>query len=283
MANICLVVIALSAVLAVTGCSKSEGHPTPETIVATASPSAGPTDVKQAAPRAPALVVAIEGNSPPFNVMNAGGVLVGFDVDVATAVAKRLGRPIRIEPTPMEHAPRVLKGRERDLIVSALSVVNDADVRLKDIDLSNVYYESTQVVVVRGGDKEVDLKKMTQRIAVTVASPADSAISALLGQRDSRIARYASPVLALQDLEAGAVGAAVLERGTVLNYLISSPKTELQLARDPSFAPPPERYHMAVRKGDQHLLGQVNQALHDIKSDGTYDAIYARYFGPSTK
>lgn len=248
-------------------------------LLQSAPPSAGASGAK--ASNAP-LIVGIEGSSAPFNVVTPRGALVGFDVDVATAVAKRLDRPLRIEVTPLEHAPRVLASGERDLIVSALSVVSDADRRLKDIDLSHAYYESIQVVVVKGRvTGPVDVRTMP-RIAVAVATPADQAVTALLGADDRRIARYSSTALALQDLEQGAVAAVVAERGTVLNHLISSPSSSLSIVQDTVLAPPPERYYIAVRKGNQQLLGQVNKALADMRGDGTYDAIYSRYFGPAT-
>lgn len=244
-------------------------------------PGAGASGAKASSASAP-LIVGIEGSSAPFNAVTPRGALVGFDVDVATAVAKRLDRPLRLEVTPVEHAPRVLASGERDLIVSALSVVSDADRRLKDIDLSHAYYESIQVVVVKGRvTGPVDVRKMP-RIAVAVATPADQAVTALLGADDRRIARYSSTALALQDLELGAVAAVIAERGTVLNHLISSPSSSLSIVQDTVLAPPPERYYIAVRKGNQQLLGQVNKALADMRGDGTYDAIYSRYFGPAT-
>lgn len=260
---------------------ETAGREAARDLLLSAPPGAGASGGKSTSSNPP-LIVGIEGSSAPFSAVTPRGALVGFDVDMATALAKRLDRPLRAEVTPLEHAPRVLASGERDLIVSALSVVSDADRRLKDIDLSHAYYESIQVVVVKGRSTgSVDLRKLS-RIAVAVATPADQAVTALLGADDSRVARYSSTALALQDLEHGAVAAVVAERGTVLNHLISSPSSTLVIVQDSALAPPPERYYIAVRKGNQQLLGQVNKALADMRGDGTYEAIYSRYFGPAT-
>ncbi|HPG81386.1 MAG TPA: transporter substrate-binding domain-containing protein, partial [Piscinibacter sp.] len=46
---------------------------------------------------------------------------------------------------------------------------------------------------------------------------------------------------------------------------------------DKAFAP--EQYGFAVKKGNTELLEKLNKGLADIKADGSYDQIYAKYFG----
>jgi polar amino acid transport system substrate-binding protein len=45
----------------------------------------------------------------------------------------------------------------------------------------------------------------------------------------------------------------------------------------------PEQYGFAVKKGNAELLGKMNEGIAAIKADGSYDAIYKKYFGPPTK
>jgi polar amino acid transport system substrate-binding protein len=63
----------------------------------------------------------------------------------------------------------------------------------------------------------------------------------------------------------------------VINYVTNNPRANFKAVTDPAFQP--EQYGIAVRKGNAELLGKLNKGLADIKADGTYDQIYAKYFG----
>lgn len=275
------------ASLALVGCDEASSRPKPTaSIVADQQRELVPDAVVASAPpgsgtnaNAKVLVVGVDGSNAPFASITDRNLLVGFDVDVANEIARRLRRPIKIETIVADSAPRSLAAGERDLVIMSLGIVTDADPRLKDIDLSHVYYESTQVVVVKGAARAVDLRAVG-RVGVARATPADAAVSDLLGRGSSQVARYSSVGLALRDLEADALGAVVAERGMVRNYMISVPGSKLAVLPEAGIAAPTERYYIAARKGGQQLLAQVNTALDDIRADGTYDALYARYFGP---
>jgi polar amino acid transport system substrate-binding protein len=63
----------------------------------------------------------------------------------------------------------------------------------------------------------------------------------------------------------------------VINYVANNTTAKFRTVNDAAFAP--ERYGIAVKKGNAELLGKINKALADIKADGTYDRIFAQYFG----
>jgi len=280
----------LLAMLALTGCDEAASRPTPPTSIASVqerervpTPAESFTRAGSAANAdAKVLLVGVDGSNAPFASVTSRGLPTGFDVDLANEIAKRLGRPIRIDTTAPESAPRSLVAGERDLVIMSLGIVSDTDSRLKDIDLSHVYYESTQVVVVKASTGAVDLRAV-KRVGVTRATLADVAVSELLGSGSSRIARYSSVGLALRDLEEDSLSAVVAERGMVRNYMISMPGSKLAVVSGNVLTAPAERYYIAARKGGQQLLGQVNAALDGIRADGTYDALYARYFGPPSQ
>lgn len=280
---------ALLAMTTLSGCDEASSRQTVLAPLPTDPPRAGVAAETVASLTPPnnsvdavakVLVVGVDGSNAPFASVTDRNQVVGFDVDVANEIAKRLRRPLKIETIVADSAPRSLVAGDRDLIIMSLGIVTDADPRLKDIDLSHVYYETTQVVVVKGAARPIDLRAVS-RVGVARATPADNAVSDLLGRGSSSVARYSSVGLALRDLEADALGAVVAERGMVRNYMISMPGSKLAIVPDVVLAAPAERYYIAARKGGQQLLGQVNAALDDIRADGTYDALYARYFGPA--
>jgi polar amino acid transport system substrate-binding protein len=73
------------------------------------------------------------------------------------------------------------------------------------------------------------------------------------------------------------VDAVVADNGVVVNYVTNNQGAKFKMVNDAAFAP--EQYGIAVRKGNAELLAKVNGALAALKADGSYDALYARYFG----
>ena len=67
------------------------------------------------------------------------------------------------------------------------------------------------------------------------------------------------------------------DNGVVINYVTNNPGGKFKSIADKEFVP--EQYGIAVKKGNAELLAKINKGLADIKADGTYAAIYTKYFG----
>ncbi len=120
-----------------------------------------------------------------------------------------------------------------------------------------------------------DLKKL--KVGVQTGTTGDEVVTKLQGKNSTNIKRFESTPLALKELEAGGVDAVVADNGVVVNYVTNNPGAKFKTVSDKSFAP--EQYGFAVKKGNTELLEKLNKGLADIKADGTYDQIYAKYFG----
>ena len=68
------------------------------------------------------------------------------------------------------------------------------------------------------------------------------------------------------------------DNGVVVHHIANNPGGKFKTVSDKAFVP--EQYGIVVKKGNAELLGKIDQGLAAIKSDGTYDRIYAQYFGP---
>ena len=83
--------------------------------------------------------------------------------------------------------------------------------------------------------------------------------------------------LALKELLAGGVDVSVGDNGVVQNFVTNNPDAKLRTIVDPTFEK--EYYGFAVKKGrSDDLVKKINTGLAGIKSDGTYDKIYAKWF-----
>lgn len=243
---------------------------------APAAPAASAAVASAPAP-APAkvYVVGTDAAYAPFESQNEKGEIVGFDIDVVTAIAKKAGIEVKFVNTPWEGIFKTLDQGDRDFLVSAVTITDE---RKQSMDFSNPYFDAQQLIAVKTTSKISkfdDLKKL--KVGVQTGTTGDEVVTKLQGKNSTNIKRFESTPLALKELEAGGVDAVVADNGVVINYVTNNAGSKFKTVADKAFAP--EQYGLPVKKGNADLLGKLNKGLADIKADGTYDQIYAKYFG----
>jgi polar amino acid transport system substrate-binding protein len=228
-----------------------------------------------AAPPAKLLVAGTDAAYAPFESQNEKGEIVGFDIDLVTAVAHKAGMDVKFVNTPWEGIFNALQQGDRDVLASAITITDE---RKQSMDFTDPYFDAHQLIAVRQNSKVSkfeDLRKL--KVGVQTGTTGDEAVTRLQGKNSTHIKRFESTPLALKELDAGGVDAVVADNGVVINYVANNPGARFKAVKDAAF--PPEHYGIAVRKGNAELLAQLNKGLADIKADGTYDRIYAKYFG----
>lgn len=227
------------------------------------------------APAARAYVVGTDAAYAPFESQNEKGEIVGFDIDVVKAVAQKAGIEVKFVNTPWEGIFNSLNQGDRDLLVSAITITPE---RKQTMDFSTPYFDAQQLIAVKKDSKIADfshLKKL--KVGVQNGTTGDEVVTKLQGKASPNIKRFESTPLALKELEAGGVDAVVADNGVVVHYVTNNPDAKFKTISDASFAA--EQYGLAVKKGNTDLLEKLNKGLADIKTDGTYNKIYAQYFG----
>lgn len=242
-----------------------------------ASAPAPAASVAAAPPPPPAkvYVVGTDAAYAPFESQNEKGEIVGLTVDVVTAVAAKAGIEVKFVNTPWEGIFNALAQGDRDMLASSITITDE---RKQTMDFTNPYFDAYQLIAVKATSKVAkfdDLKKL--KVGVQTGTTGDEAVTKLLGKNSTNIKRFESTPLALKELEAGGVDAVVADNGVVVNYVTNNPDAKFKTVSDKAFAP--EQYGFAVKKGNTELLEKLNKGLADIKADGTYDKIYAKYFG----
>jgi len=253
-----------AAGLLLAACGKKEAPPAP--AAATPAPAAAPAKV---------VVVGTDAAYAPFESQNEKGEIVGLTIDVVNAVAKKAGVEVKFVNTPWEGIFNALGQGDRDMIASSVTITDE---RKQTMDFTDPYFDAVQLIAVKEGSKIAkfdDLKKA--KVGVQTGTTGDEAVTKLLGKTSTSIKRFESTPLALKELEAGGVDAVVADNGVVINYVANNPGAKFKTVSDKAFAP--EQYGFAVKKGNAELLGKLNKGLAEIKADGTYNTIYAKYFG----
>ncbi len=252
--------------LMLAACGKQE----PPATAATPAPAA-----TAPAPAAKVYVVGTDAAYAPFESQNEKGEIVGFDIEVVKAVAQKAGIEVKFLNTPWEGIFNSVAQGDRDLLVSAITITPE---RKQTLDFSAPYFDAQQLIAVKKDSKIAkftDLKKL--KVGVQNGTTGDEVTAKLQGKDSANIKRFESTPLALKELEGGGVDAVVADNGVVVHYVNNNPDSKFKTISDTSFAS--EQYGIAVKKGNAELLEKINKGLADIKADGTYKQIYAKYFG----
>jgi polar amino acid transport system substrate-binding protein len=255
----------LAAGLLLGACGKKDTPPAPAAAPVASAP----------APVAKAVVVGTDAAYAPFESQNEKGEIVGLTIDVVSAIAKKQGFEVKFVNTPWEGIFNALQQGDRDMLASSITITDE---RKQTMDFTDPYFDAHQLIAVKESSKVAkfdDLKKL--KVGVQTGTTGDEAVTKLLGKASTAIKRFESTPLALKELEAGGVDAVVADNGVVVNYVTNNPNAKFKTVNDKAFVP--EQYGFAVKKGNAELLGKLNKGLGEIKADGTYAQIYAKYFG----
>ena len=217
------------------------------------------------------LVMGTNAEFPPFETRGGanGSEVVGFDVEVARAIAAKAGLPLKIEDMKFDSLLPALSAGKVDLVLAGMTITDE---RYRNVDFSAPYYKATQVVLILAGSPipqtKEDLKGM--KIAVQLGTTGDGAAVEIAGQDNVR--QFTSAMDAVVELMNGKVECVVIDEQPAIQFAKKNP--ELMLVR-PQFDD--EFYGVAVKKGNAELLAKVNEALAEIAADGRYDQFVDRW------
>ena len=254
------------ATVALAACGKKEPPPPPAPAAVASAPAPAPAKV---------YVVGTDAAYAPFESQNEKAEIVGFDIEVVQAVAKKAGLEVKFVNTPWEGIFNALGQGDRDMVLSAVTITAE---RKQTMDFSDPYFDAQQLIAVKANSKVAkfaDLKKL--KVGVQTGTTGDEAVAKLQGKTSANIKRFESTPLALKELESGGVDAVVADNGVVIHYVANNPGGKFKTVADKEFVP--EQYGIALKKGNAELLAKINKGLADIKADGSYDAIFVKYFG----
>ena len=219
------------------------------------------------------LKVGAEMTFPPFEFQEEGSKeYVGFDMDLARAIGKQMGYELQIENVGFDGLIPALEAGNIDIIVSGMSITEE---RAKKVSFSKPYYKSGLSIVVKADNgniksfKDLEGKNIAVQIGTTGAEEAKKI-------KDAKVREYNSNSEAYMELKAGGVDAVVNDLPVNEYYLAKSGDKNAKLLGDIMNA---EDYGMAMTKKNTELVAKVNTALDELKKNGEYDKIHAKWFG----
>lgn len=221
------------------------------------------------------LVLGLDDAFPPMGFQDENQEIVGFDIDVAKEVAKRMGVELVIQPISWEAKELELSTKNIDCIWNGMTYNKD---RAKAMTLSMPYMKNTQVAVVLADSDVNTLADLAGKVvAIQNGSTASDAIDDNKEFKDSlkELIKVEDNVQALLDLKVSGSDAVVMDEVVARYYTEKEPGTYKIL--DETLAD--EEYVIGFRKGEESLCKEVEKYLKEMKEDGTLAKISNTWFG----
>jgi len=216
------------------------------------------------------LIVGTEPGFAPYEYME-GDKVVGIDMDIAQAIADAMGRELEIKTMDFDGALLAVQQGKVDFVAAGVSVDED---RLKAMDFSNDYVNSTEVVVTNKENAKVtsvdDLNDNI--IGVQQGNIADIYVSNPDNVAAKEVKRYKKFSQASEDLKNGKIDCIVMDLYPA-EELVAANK-DLVILDGVLFE---DKYAIAVKKGNKELLDQINAVISQLIADGKIEEFTANH------
>lgn len=212
------------------------------------------------------LVIGSDTSYPPFEYVT-NGETIGFDVDIIKEIATRLGKNIEIKPISWDPEFKELADGKIDMIISAVSLSGNQAV----VDYSNSYYTLEYLMITLNGSETKTRDSLQQQNIGVLETGKDNISSQYL--QNYKINTYQDimeMLQALRDKEIEAIlvpipiGVTLIRDNKDIYSVIDKTTTD-------------KNFVMVFNKGSI-LKDKINEAIDEIKKDGTYQEIYDKWF-----
>ena len=213
------------------------------------------------------LVMATNAEFEPWEYYE-GSEIVGIDVEIAQAIADKLGMELEVEDMAFDSIIPAVTSGKADFGAAGMTV---DETRKKSVDFTDTYANASQVIIVKE-DSEItgSADLADKKIGVQLGTTGDLLSSELAG--DENVERYNKGFEAVQALLQGKIDAVVIDSAPAKVFVEQS--EGLKVCEE---AMSQEEYAIAVKKGNTEMLDKINGALKELKEDGTIDEIINKY------
>lgn len=226
------------------------------------------SDSNKSSCKAGTLTMGTNASFPPYEYVDDNGKIVGIDAEIAQAIADKLGMKLEIKDMEFESLVPAVKAKSIDLALAGMTVTDE---RKQSVNFSDSYSTGVQVVIVKENSeiKTVDDLK-GKKIGVQAGTTSDTYCSEDFGEEN--VKQFSNGSLAVAALANGQVDCVVIDNEPAKNYVAANSGLKIL---DTEYVT--EDYAIAISKDNDELLKKVNNALKELKEDGTVDKIVGKY------
>jgi polar amino acid transport system substrate-binding protein len=220
------------------------------------------------------LVIGIDDKFAPMGFRDENNEIVGFDIDYAKAAGEKMDKEVVFQPIDWSTKESELNSGRIDLIWNGYTITDE---RKEKVLFTKPYLKNAQVIVTKADSTISKMEDLSGKVVgVQSLSSASDALNANeIVSEIKTVTEFKDNVLALSDLKIGRIDAVVIDQ-IVADYYMTKEKDTFKLLDD-SLAP--EEYGIGVKKGNEELLTELQNALDELNEDGTATKISEKWFG----
>ena len=205
---------------------------------------------------------------PPYEMTTDSGDFEGIDIEVAGAIAEKLGLELQVDDMDFDAALLAAQSGKSDIVMAGVTVTDE---RQKVMDFSDTYAEGIQSIIVPEDSDIASADDLTGK-AIGTQRGTTGYIYCTDDFGEDNVIAYDDGLTAVQALNNGQVDAVVIDNAPAQEFVAANPGLKIL---DTAYAQ--EDYAIGVAKGNTQLLDAINGALEELQDDGTLQAIVDKY------
>ena len=220
------------------------------------------------------LTMSTNASFPPYEMVADDGSFEGIDIEVAGAIAQKLGLELQVDDMGFDACLQAAQTGKSDIVMAGVTVTEE---RQAVMDFSHTYANGVQVVIVKEGSpiQTVDDLANANMIGCQMGTTgyiycSDTPENGGFGE--DHVTPYDDGAAAVQALMNGQIDAVVIDNMPAQEYVAANPGLKIL---DGEFTN--EDYAIGVAKGNTALLDAINGALEELTNDGTIQSIVDKY------
>ena len=213
------------------------------------------------------LILVTEAGFAPYEFYQ-NGEIVGVDIDIAKEIAKELGKELVVKDVSFDFLINEVKSGKADFAAAGISITDE---RKKQVDFTDEYTVSNQVVVVKKDSSITSFDEISnKKIAVQLGTVADLYVSD--NYPDATLIQHKKYLSAVEDIKAGKADCLIMDELPAKEIVKAN--SGLKIMDGILFQ---DRYGMIVKKGNDKLRKQINKVLKRLIDDGTIEKLVLKY------
>ena len=205
---------------------------------------------------------------PPYEMTTDSGDFEGIDIEVAGAIADKLGLELQVDDMDFDAALLAAQNGKSDMVMAGVTVTDE---RQKVMDFSDTYAEGIQSIIVPEDSDIATADDLAGKVIGTQRGTTGY-LYCTDDFGDENVMAFDNGLTAVQALNNGQVDAVVIDNAPAKEFVAANPGLKIL---DTAYAQ--EDYAIGVAKGNTQLLDAINGALEELQADGTLQSIVDKY------
>ncbi|WP_407306277.1 basic amino acid ABC transporter substrate-binding protein [Desulfosporosinus sp. SB140] len=233
------------------------------------TPAPSQTPSTTPAPTEKVLKVGSDITYAPFEFMDEKQQPTGFDMELIQALGKDMGYKVNVETASFDGLITALQAGKYDAVISAMTITDD---RAKSVTFSDKYFKAVQYIAMKKGSNFKTLEDLKgKKVGVQLNTTGQFDVEA----KGITPKKYDTTPDAINDLLNGGLDAVVADGPVVIWFQTQNANAQIDAVQanvDPEF------YGIAMKLGNKELADKMDASLKKLMDDGTYNAIYKKWF-----